>query len=66
MTSIQTDAHVSHVSGLRRPGLHARLSVPGPAVAHHQRWTSVDALRAIAALMVLASHAPGPTPAPRP
>src|SRR4051794_36617692 len=41
-----------------KPGLYARLSVPGPSVTHHQRWASVDALRAIAALMVLASHAP--------
>jgi peptidoglycan/LPS O-acetylase OafA/YrhL len=39
------------------------MSVPGAAVTHHQRWASVDALRAIAALMVLVSHAPwlGPT-----
>jgi peptidoglycan/LPS O-acetylase OafA/YrhL len=43
---------------MQRPGLYARLSVPGPAVTHHQRWVSVDALRAIAALMVLASHGP--------
>src|SRR3954454_14857883 len=41
-----------------KPGLYARLSVPGPSVTQHQRWASVDALRAIAALMVLASHAP--------
>lgn len=41
-----------------RPDLYARLSVPGAAATHHQRWASVDALRAIAALMVLASHAP--------
>jgi peptidoglycan/LPS O-acetylase OafA/YrhL len=40
-----------------RPGLYARLSVPGAAVTHHERWVSVDALRAIAALMVLVSHA---------
>jgi peptidoglycan/LPS O-acetylase OafA/YrhL len=38
--------------------MYTRLSVPGAAVTHHQRWASVDALRAIAALMVLASHAP--------
>lgn len=44
--------------GHKRPGLYARLSVPGASVTHHQRWSSVDALRAIAALMVLASHAP--------
>lgn len=39
------------------------MSVPGASATHHQRWASVDALRAIAALMVLASHAPwlGPT-----
>jgi peptidoglycan/LPS O-acetylase OafA/YrhL len=42
----------------KRPDLYSRLSVPGPAVTHHERWVSVDALRAIAALMVLASHAP--------
>jgi peptidoglycan/LPS O-acetylase OafA/YrhL len=41
------------------PGLYSRLSVPGAAVTHHQRWASVDALRAVAALMVLASHTPG-------
>jgi peptidoglycan/LPS O-acetylase OafA/YrhL len=44
--------------GADRRDLYARLSVPGAAVTHHQRWASVDALRAIAALMVLASHAP--------
>jgi peptidoglycan/LPS O-acetylase OafA/YrhL len=41
-----------------RPSVYARLSVPGASVTQHQRWASVDALRAIAALMVLASHAP--------
>ena len=43
--------------------LYSRLSVPGAAVTQHRRWASVDALRAIAALMVLASHAVfiGPT-----
>ena len=41
-----------------RPNVYARLSVPGAAATHHQRWASVDALRAIAALMVLVSHAP--------
>lgn len=40
-----------------RPGIYARMSVPGAAVTHHQRWASIDALRAIAALMVLVSHA---------
>jgi peptidoglycan/LPS O-acetylase OafA/YrhL len=38
-------------------GVYSRLSVPGAAVTDHQRWVSVDALRALAALMVLASHA---------
>jgi peptidoglycan/LPS O-acetylase OafA/YrhL len=42
----------------KRPDLYARLSVPGAAATHHARWVGVDALRAIAALMVLASHAP--------
>jgi peptidoglycan/LPS O-acetylase OafA/YrhL len=37
--------------------VYSRLSVPGASVTHHQRWVSVDALRAIAALMVLVSHA---------
>lgn len=41
-----------------RPGIYARLSVPGAAVTHHERWVSVDALRAAAALMVLVSHVP--------
>ena len=41
-----------------RPGLYARLSVPGTAATHHERWVSVDALRALAALMVLVSHVP--------
>ena len=41
-----------------RPGLYARLSVPGAAVTHHERWVSVDALRALAALMVVVSHVP--------
>jgi peptidoglycan/LPS O-acetylase OafA/YrhL len=41
----------------KRPGLYSRLSVPGASVTHHERWVSVDALRAIAALMVLVSHA---------
>ncbi len=40
-----------------KPDLYSRLSVPGAAVTQHRRWASVDALRAIAALMVLASHA---------
>jgi peptidoglycan/LPS O-acetylase OafA/YrhL len=40
-----------------RPDLYSRLSVPGASVTHHERWVSVDALRAIAALMVLVSHA---------
>lgn len=46
-----------------KPDLYSRLSVPGAAVTQHRRWASVDALRAIAALMVLASHAVflGPT-----
>jgi hypothetical protein len=35
----------------KRPDLYARLSVPGAAVTYHRRWASVDALRAIAALM---------------
>jgi peptidoglycan/LPS O-acetylase OafA/YrhL len=39
-----------------RPDLYARLSVPGASVTHHERWVSIDALRAIAALMVLVSH----------
>jgi peptidoglycan/LPS O-acetylase OafA/YrhL len=39
-----------------KPDLYSRLSVPGAAVTQHRRWASVDALRAIAALMVLASH----------
>jgi hypothetical protein len=34
-----------------RPDLYSRLSVPGASVTHHERWVSVDALRAIAALM---------------
>src|SRR4051794_36490215 len=41
----------------KRPDLYSRLSVPGASVTHHERWVSVDALRAIAALMVLVSHA---------
>jgi acetyltransferase len=41
-----------------KPDLYSRLSVPGASVTHHQRWVSVDALRALAALMVLVSHAP--------
>jgi peptidoglycan/LPS O-acetylase OafA/YrhL len=41
----------------RRPDVYSRLSVPGASVTHHERWVSVDALRAIAALMVLVSHA---------
>ncbi len=41
-----------------KPDLYSRLSVPGAAVTQHRRWASVDALRAIAAIMVLASHAP--------
>ncbi|HEY4825122.1 MAG TPA: acyltransferase [Solirubrobacteraceae bacterium] len=46
-----------------KPDLYSRLSLPGAAVTQHRRWASVDALRAIAALMVLASHAEflGPT-----
>jgi peptidoglycan/LPS O-acetylase OafA/YrhL len=43
---------------VKRPSVYARLSVPGAAATHHERWVSVDALRAIAALMVLVSHAP--------
>jgi peptidoglycan/LPS O-acetylase OafA/YrhL len=43
---------------LNKPDLYSRLSVPGASVTHHERWVSVDALRAIAALMVLMSHAP--------
>jgi peptidoglycan/LPS O-acetylase OafA/YrhL len=39
-------------------GLYSRLSVPGASATHHERWVSVDALRALAALMVLVSHAP--------
>jgi peptidoglycan/LPS O-acetylase OafA/YrhL len=42
----------------KRPGLYSRLSVPGASATHHERWVSVDALRATAALMVLVSHAP--------
>jgi peptidoglycan/LPS O-acetylase OafA/YrhL len=67
-TSVTKLAAGSAVEGARhrgpgKPDLYARLSVPGAAVTQHQRWASVDALRAIAALMVLASHAPwlGPT-----
>jgi peptidoglycan/LPS O-acetylase OafA/YrhL len=41
----------------QRGDLYSRLSVPGASVTHHERWISVDALRAIAALMVLVSHA---------
>ena len=41
-----------------KPDLYTRLSVPGAAVTDHRRWASVDALRALAALMVLVSHAP--------
>jgi len=37
--------------------LYTRLSVPGAEITDHRRWASLDALRAIAALMVLASHA---------
>jgi peptidoglycan/LPS O-acetylase OafA/YrhL len=40
-----------------RGDLYSRLSVPGASATHHERWISVDALRAIAALMVLVSHA---------
>jgi peptidoglycan/LPS O-acetylase OafA/YrhL len=42
----------------KRPTIYSRLSVPGAAVTHHERWAGVDALRAVAALMVLVSHAP--------
>lgn len=58
---------IEHLRLVRRqpskPDLYSRLSVPGAAVTQHRRWASVDALRAIAALMVLASHAEflGPT-----
>ena len=37
--------------------IYTRLTVPGAEVTDHKRWASVDALRAVAALMVLASHA---------
>jgi peptidoglycan/LPS O-acetylase OafA/YrhL len=47
----------------KRPTWYERLSVPGAAVTQHRRWASIDALRAIAALMVLASHAPALGPA---
>lgn len=40
----------------KRGDLYSRLSVPGASITHHERWISVDALRAIAALMVLVSH----------
>jgi peptidoglycan/LPS O-acetylase OafA/YrhL len=44
-------------TGAPAGGLYARLSVPGAAATGHARWADVDALRAIAALMVLAAHA---------
>ncbi len=37
--------------------MYGRLSVPGAAATNHERWASVDAVRALAALMVLAAHA---------
>src|SRR5438874_2123321 len=37
--------------------LYGRLSVAGAAATDHARWRSLDAVRALAALMVLASHA---------
>ncbi len=40
-----------------RTSLYTTLSVPGAEVTDHRRWASLDALRAVAALMVLASHA---------
>ena len=38
-------------------GLYDRLSVAGAAATDHERWASLDTLRAIAALMVLTAHA---------
>src|SRR5436190_6048146 len=37
--------------------LYRRLSVSGAAATDHARWASIDAVRALAALMVLAAHA---------
>jgi peptidoglycan/LPS O-acetylase OafA/YrhL len=54
---------VAATTSQKRPGLHPRLSVPGVSATHHERWVSVDALRASAALMVLVSHPPQLAPA---
>jgi peptidoglycan/LPS O-acetylase OafA/YrhL len=39
-----------------RERVYRRLSVSGAAATDHARWASIDAVRALAALMVLASH----------